>query len=267
MIIKRLFNINIRYQLPDINIILFRFQLCIMHYALCIGIGSLYAVAEIQIGLSVVIKEEVSSIENEMKLLLYSWLGLLALIGLMPDRFHQLLSQNQQKEENTAQSVSDFEKAVEIIKKYETLHQPRHWPLVGYGHMVLPGEKFSRTKAMNPQDAEALLRKDLLKNCAVFREFGADSLILGVLAYNIGSGAVKRSSVYKKLKEGNRDIFDNYVAHSKYRGKTHSQIKRRRIEEFETLFIKDLNGEGNVEIDKDVTITEKDPTISIDANV
>ena len=34
-----------------------------------------------------------------------------------------------------------FEKAVTIIKKYETLHQPKHWPLVGYGHKVLPGEK------------------------------------------------------------------------------------------------------------------------------
>lgn len=134
---------------------------------------------------------------------------------------------------------SDFEKAVELIKKYEGLHQSRHWPLVGYGHKVLPGEKYSRSRPLGQAEAEALLRKDLLKNCAVFREFGADSLILGVLAYNIGSGAALRSSVARKLKAGDRDIYSSYVAHSKYRGKTHTQIKNRRIEEFETLFIKD----------------------------
>ena len=78
-----------------------------------------------------------------------------------------------------------------------------------------------------------------LKNCAVFRQFGADSLLLGVLAYNIGSGATLRSSVVSKLKAGNRDIYKNYIAHSRYRGKIHSQIQKRRIEEFETLFIKD----------------------------
>lgn len=136
-----------------------------------------------------------------------------------------------------ASEQSQFEKAVEIIKKYETLHKPKHWPLVGYGHKVLPGEKFSRKKSLSESEADALLRKDLLKNCAIFRSFGADSLLLGVLAYNIGSGAAKRSSVAKKLAEGNRDIRDNYLAHSKYRGKTHKQIQQRRIEEFDALFI------------------------------
>ena len=130
-----------------------------------------------------------------------------------------------------------FEKAVQIIKKYEGLHQPRHWPLVGYGHLIIPGDKFPRHKALSESQAEALLRKDLLKNCAVFRSFGADSLILGTLAYNIGSGNVKRSSVTKALRNGNRDIRNLYLAHCRYKGKALSQLKRRRIEEFETLFI------------------------------
>lgn len=138
--------------------------------------------------------------------------------------------------------TSPFEQAVEIIKKYEGLHGSRHWPLVGYGHKVLPGEKFSRNKKLSETEAEALLRKDLLKNCAVFREFGADSLLLGVLAYNIGSGATLRSSVVKKLKNGNRDIKANYLAHCRYRGKVHSQIQRRRTEEFEKLFVKNPGG-------------------------
>ena len=134
---------------------------------------------------------------------------------------------------------SDFEKAVEIIKKYETIHKPKHWPFVGYGHKVLKGEKFNRKKALSEKEADALLRKDLLKNCAYFRQFGKDSLLLGVLSYNIGNGATMRSSLVKKLKAGNRNIRDIYLSFCRYRGKVHSGIKSRRIEEFETLYIKD----------------------------
>lgn len=157
-----------------------------------------------------------------------------------------MLTQNRMTKEAVAEeTLSDFEKAVEIIKKYEGIHQPKHWPLIGYGHLVLPGEKFSRTKTMSQEQAEELLRKDLLKNCAVFRSFGADSLLLGVLAYNIGSGATMKSSVVKKLKAGDRNIYDNYIAHSKYKGKTNNQLKRRRIEEYETLFIKDIENKDH----------------------
>lgn len=161
-----------------------------------------------------------------------------------------ILTRTEQLDAATADSqpaVSPFEKAVEIIKKYETMHQPRHWPFVGYGHKVLPGEKFNRKKALSEDVADALLRKDLLKNCAQFREFGADSLLLGVLAYNIGSGATKRSSVVKKLREGNRDIIDNYISHCRYRGKVHSQIRQRRIEEFENLFADNLKQNEKIE--------------------
>lgn len=130
-----------------------------------------------------------------------------------------------------------FEQAVSIIKKYEGMHHPRHWPLVGYGHKVLPGEKYSRSATLSEKQADALLRKDLLKNCAVFRDFGADSLLLGTLAYNIGSGNVKRSGVTTALRNGNRDIRELYLAHCRYRGKKLNQLQRRRVEEFETLFI------------------------------
>lgn len=132
---------------------------------------------------------------------------------------------------------SPFEQAVAIIKKYEGLHQPCHWPLVGYGHQILPGEKFPRGKALSEQQADNLLRKDLLKNCALFRDFGPDSLLLGVLAYNIGCGNVKRSRVTVALREGNRDIRDIYLSHCRFRGKALSQLKRRRIEEFDILFV------------------------------
>lgn len=143
-----------------------------------------------------------------------------------------------------------FEEAVRIIKKYETLHKPRHWPLVGYGHKVLPGEKYSRTKTLSEEEADKLLRKDLLKNCAVFREFGKDSLILGVLAYNIGSGNVKRSSIIKKLRNGDRDFEALYIAHCRYRGKVHKMIQQRRREEFDALYLKDESGKEQAAVEQ-----------------
>lgn len=145
------------------------------------------------------------------------------------------------KAPDVAPEIQDtlFERAVDMIKKYETINKPSHWPYVGYGHLVMPGEKFSRTKALSEAEADALLRKDLLKNCAVFRSYGADSLLLGVLAYNIGSGNVKKSTVAKLLREGNRDIAASYLAHCRYRGKQHAGLRKRRAEELDKLFITD----------------------------
>lgn len=135
-----------------------------------------------------------------------------------------------------ARADSIYEAAVSLIKKYETLHQPRHWPLVGYGHMVLRGEKFSRTRPLSEEASDRLLRKDLAKNCAVFREYGKDSLLLGVLAYNIGMGAVKRSAVARKLAVGDRDIYQDYLRHCRYRGREVAALRKRRDEEFRLLF-------------------------------
>lgn len=130
---------------------------------------------------------------------------------------------------------SMFEEAVTLIKKYETLHQPRHYPLVGYGHLVLRGEKFNRSRALSESAADDLLRKDLLKNCAVFRDYGADSLLLGVLAYNIGSGNVKKSTLAKRLAAGERDLRDLYLSYCKINGRAHAGLKRRRAEEYDLL--------------------------------
>ncbi len=131
---------------------------------------------------------------------------------------------------------SVYEATVSLIKKYETLHQPRNWPYVGYGHRVLPGERFPRNKAVSPGLAETILRRDLDKNTAYFREFGKDSLLLGVLAYNIGSGAVMRSSIVKKLRAGDRNIYNEYVSHCRYNGKVHAGLRKRREEEFALLY-------------------------------
>lgn len=133
-----------------------------------------------------------------------------------------------------------FERAVIIIKKYETLHDSRrHWPYLGYGHRKLPGEKYFKGYRMGEKEADALLRKDLRKFIAIFKDMPAnDALLLGVLSYNIGPGAVKKSSVYRKLKSGNRNIFKSYTAHCRYKGKFHAQLHQRRMTEFAALFKK-----------------------------
>ncbi len=136
------------------------------------------------------------------------------------------------------QKAPTFDDAIAIIKKYESLSGASHWPFVGYGHKVMPGEKFTKGKALTAAEADALVRADYAKLCAKYRSFGADSLLLAALAYNCGPGVVAKSSVLSKLKAGDRNIETAYIAHSKYRGKQLSQLKRRRQEELATLFVK-----------------------------
>lgn len=134
-----------------------------------------------------------------------------------------------------------FESAVACIKHYEGMHDIRHFPYVGYGHKLLPGESFP---AMTERIADSLLRADLRKKCAVFRRFGADSLLLGVLAYNVGEyrllgyGDRPKSQLIRKLEAGDRDIHAEYAAYCHYKGKVIPSIRKRREEEFKILFIK-----------------------------
>ncbi|MDE6632172.1 MAG: glycoside hydrolase family protein, partial [Muribaculaceae bacterium] len=161
------------------------------------------------------------------------------------------------------QKAPTFEDAIAIIKKYEGLSGPSHWPFVGYGHKVMPGEKFSRSKKLSEAEADALARADYAKLCAKYREYGVDSLLLAALAYNCGPGVVAKSSVLSKLKAGNRDIETSYIAHSRYKGKQLSQLKRRRQEELATLFVKDpssLNYAENVPEENADEILEEEVT-------
>lgn len=129
-----------------------------------------------------------------------------------------------------------FERAVIIIKKFETLHRPKDYPYVGYGHRVLPGEPYRRGVQLTEKQADALLRKDLQKFVSLYKAYGKDALLLGVLAYNCGPGVVNKSTVLKKLKSGNRDIFKSYTAHCRYKGKFHKQLHQRRMMEWAILY-------------------------------
>lgn len=133
-------------------------------------------------------------------------------------------------------NLPPFERAVIIIKKFETLHRPKDYPYVGYGHRVLPGEPYRRGVQLTEKQADALLRKDLRKFVSLYKAYGKDALLLGVLAYNCGPGVVNKSSILKKLKSGNRDIFKSYISHCRYKGKFHKQLHQRRTTELIVLF-------------------------------
>ena len=63
--------------------------------------------------------------------------------------------------------------AVELIKKYEGLHDRSDFPYYGYGHKRLPKEKLSYD--MTEEEAEALLRKDLAVRYRLFRNYKKDA--------------------------------------------------------------------------------------------
>lgn len=134
-----------------------------------------------------------------------------------------------------------FDKAVDCIKKYEGWHDSRHYPYVGYGHRLLKEDKFDHL--ISKAFADSLLRKDLLQKCAQFRKFGKDSLLLGVLAYNtgeyklLGDGNRPKSGLIRKLEQGNRMIYNEYVSYCRHKGKVIPSLRKRREEEYQLLFI------------------------------
>lgn len=134
-------------------------------------------------------------------------------------------------------SRAQYEAAIAVIKKYETMHRPKDWPYIGYGHRVWPGDPYKRGVQLTEEQADKLLREDLDKLCARYRSFDADSLLLATLAYNVGHGMVNRSSIISKLRNGDRDIRDIYISYNRYKGKPHKGIKNRRVEEFDSLFV------------------------------
>lgn len=65
--------------------------------------------------------------------------------------------------------------AVELIKKYEGLHDRSDYPYYGYGHCKLPGEELSYD--MTEAEAEKLLIRDLEKRYRLFSKYGKDALL------------------------------------------------------------------------------------------
>lgn len=140
-----------------------------------------------------------------------------------------------QKPKRSIMELPLFERAILIIKRFETLHKPKHWPYVGYGHQVQPCEPYRRGVQLT--EADALLRKDYAKLCSLYEKYGKDKYLLAALAYNCGPGVVNKSSVLDKLKRGDRNIFKAYTSHCHYKGKRHKGLLERRYTELAALFI------------------------------
>ena len=145
----------------------------------------------------------------------------------------------------SAQVISElppFERAVSVIKHFEGLHnKAEHYPYVGYGHKVLPGENLSTD--MTEEEADRLLRSDLRKLCKMFSGYSQDSLLLATLAYNVGPyrilgyGDRPKSRLVQMLDEGDRNIYREYITFRKYKGKVIPSLELRRRMEFELLYI------------------------------
>ena len=150
--------------------------------------------------------------------------------------------------QNTNETAASFhdepkaELAVELIKKYEGLHDRSDYPYYGYGHCKLPGEELSYD--MTEAEAEELLRKDLAERYKLFRKYKKDALLLTVLSYNVGHGTLlgygkhPKSRLVKKLEAGDRNIYMEYISYCHFKGRKIRSIERRRKMEFLLLYEK-----------------------------
>lgn len=129
-----------------------------------------------------------------------------------------------------------FDEAVDFIIAHEGWHNETHYPYVGYGHKLIKTDTFNHN--ISKDFAKQLVAKDLKSKCKVFREFGKDSLLLGLLAYNIGENKVLSSRLVRKIKAKDRNIYDEYIGFCYYKGKLLPSLRRRRIKEYNQFFNK-----------------------------
>lgn len=120
-----------------------------------------------------------------------------------------------------------------VVKYFEGLHRGRDY--VGYGHRLLPNERF--TADMTERQADSLLRADLWKCFGYFKGYGKDAMLLTLLSYNVGVGRLlgygkhPKSQLLRKIEAGDRNFYHEYVSFCRYKGKVlRGLVKRRRIE-------------------------------------
>ena len=121
--------------------------------------------------------------------------------------------------------VDLFEEAVDLIIVQEGWHDGKDG-YVGYGHKEF---------------AKDLVKRDLLSKCVTFREFKKDSLLLGVLAYNVGENNVIRSRMVDMMRNGKRNIYHEYMSFCHINGKESKALVNRRLKELNLLYNKTNN--------------------------
>lgn len=133
--------------------------------------------------------------------------------------------------------------AIELIKEEEALRLEAYelgglW-LIGYGHLMLDGEK----DVITEEEAEAFLVADLawcesalermIATHVSHNEFSAVS----AFCYNVGSGKTRGSSIVKRLNAEDRlGAADAFLLWNRMNGKVMSALAKRRARE-RTLFL------------------------------
>ena len=115
-----------------------------------------------------------------------------------------------------------LERAILCTKYHEGWHgEKKHWPYVGWGHHVLPGERL--TNNITRAQGDSILRADLMKLCRLFYRL-------------LGSKDLPKSRLIQKLEAGNRDIYKEYISFRCYKGRVIPSIEKRRKVEYMLLF-------------------------------
>ncbi len=136
--------------------------------------------------------------------------------------------------------MSPIVRACFLIRYFESWHINKG-EYIGWGHRIQPGENL--TQNITRAQGDSLLYEDLHKLLVHFKGYGDYALLLSVLSYNVGIGAVegnktrKPSRLIQKIRQDRTDIEEDYLDFCRYRGKEISSIKRRRWAEFHYLFV------------------------------
>ncbi len=140
------------------------------------------------------------------------------------------------------------EKAIELIKRFEGFSPvpylcPAGWLTIGYGHVIREGERWD--EPITEEMAERLLLIDLQRYSRAIQrlilvplnenQFGA----LLSFTYNLGSGALQRSSLRQKLNRGEYlEAADEFPKWCWAGGRKLRGLLRRRLAERE-LFLEE----------------------------
>ena len=96
---------------------------------------------------------------------------------------------------------------------------------------------------MTEQQADSLLQADLWGRFEVFKGYGKDALLLTLLSYSAGMGRLLgygkqgKSRLLRKIEQGDRDFYKEYLSFCHYKGKVLRGLLRRRKAEFALFYI------------------------------
>ncbi|AXL49990.1 muraminidase [Paraburkholderia caffeinilytica] len=144
------------------------------------------------------------------------------------------------------QPASTGAQGIDLIKQFEGLRLTRYLdavgkPTIGYGHLILPHERFDRP--LTESEALALLKRDLRSAELALRKLIRVAITqqqfdaLMSFVFNLGAGRLHSSTLLRYLNAGaTRQAADQFLVWNKAGGKPLAGLTRRRQAE-RKLFI------------------------------